>query len=343
LARQQENASIASSLWAKEMRLNWMAFVLVIILPAVTVICNRTCRADEPPVVVGSGVSAPISTAKGVIVKPGSVDAVVTNSLGMKLTYIPAGAFLMGTYVPVSKLVTGSNPLYPKEQPQHRAEITHAFYCGVTEVTQEEWKAVMGTEPWKGSKRVREGAKYAASCISWEAAADFCHRLTRRERIADGLGPTDVYRLPTEAEWEYACRGGTTTMYSFGDNWTDLDNYGWYGGLFDDGNAKGEPYPHQVGRKRPNEWGLYDMHGNVFEWCQDAYDKDYYKQSTACDPVNLSEIALRVLRGGAWGSGPEGCRSAYRGSAQRYDRTDEERGFRVVRGLPINDSCSGSK
>ena len=296
-------------------------------------ICSCVLQAaDESPVAkpVRSGIG-------GAIHQPSAPEAVLTNSLGMKLVSIPAGDFQMGTHTPLEEFVAfGSNGSHPNEMPQHLVKISRPFYLGVTEVTQVEWKAVMGTDPWKGADHIRDGADYPASCVTWEDATLFCNKLTARERNAGQLGKAEVYRLPTEAEWEYACRAGTTGKFSFGNDSSVLNDFGWYGGLFGDGNAKAEPYAHQVGKKQANPWGLHDMHGNVCEWCQDVYDERFYARSPTSDPVNPSASGLRVLRGGGWVVTALGCRSAERGSSKYglYGRNDLW-GFRVVRGTPI--------
>ena len=131
--------------------------------------------------------------------------------------------------------------------------------------------------------------------MSWEDAQAFCKKLSQ----TDGV----TYRLPTEAEWEYACRAGTVTRYHFGDEESKLGDYAWWGGIWN-GTVKGEQYAHEVKRKSPNAFGLYDMHGNVWEWCQDGYDEDYYQQFAsrlAVDPQGPSSgVSYRVARGGSW-------------------------------------------
>ena len=142
---------------------------------------------------------------------------------------------------------------------QHRVRLTQPFYMQTTEVTQGQWKSVMGTEPWKVQDYVKEGDDYAATYVSHEDAVAFCRKLSARE------GGT--YRLPTEAEWEYACRGGTQTMYSFGASAGQLGEYAWFE---DNADKVGEAYAHRVGQKRSNGFGLYDMHGNVREWFSES-------------------------------------------------------------------------
>jgi formylglycine-generating enzyme required for sulfatase activity len=191
-----------------------------------------------------------------------------------------------------------------------------------TEVTQGQWKAVMGTEPWKGEDYVKEGPDYPAVYVSWDDAVAYCKKLSEKE--------SKTYRLPTEAEWEYACRAGTETRWSFSNDEKELGDYAWY-----DKNAKdiGEQYAHGVRQKIPNAFGLYDMHGNLWEWCSDYYGKDYYKQSLEQDPQGPARGSSRVLRGGSWGFlRTRGTRSAFRLGIVA-DRRLKDYGFRVVREL----------
>jgi len=201
-------------------------------------------------------------------------------------------------------------------------------------VTQGQWEAVMGTRPWKGQGYVKQGSNYPATHVSWDDAVAFCRRLSEKESV--------TYRLPTEAEWEYACRAETTTKFSFGDDEKKLGDHAWFGGLIGDGNAKNERYAHQVGTKRPNAWGLYDMHGNVWEWCQDRSGR-YVQRNLVKDPSGPSEGSLRVSRGGSWGLHDEYCQSGSRNAySPRY--RDDGSGFRVVQvPLPIKKPASGAE
>jgi formylglycine-generating enzyme required for sulfatase activity len=139
---------------------------------------------------------------------------------------------------------------------------------------------------------VKEGSDVAATYVSWDDAVAFCKRLSEQEGRH--------YRLPTEAEWEWCCRAGTTTEYSFGDDEGQLDKYAWWGGIVGNGNCKSEQYAHRVGQKQANPFGLYDMHGNAWEWCQDWKGDGYYSQSPAEDPPGPASGSSRVLRGGGW-------------------------------------------
>jgi formylglycine-generating enzyme required for sulfatase activity len=181
----------------------------------------------------------------------------------------------------------------------------------------------MGTEPWKGKNYVKEGPNYPASYVRWNDAVAYCKKLSEAE------GKT--YRLPTEAEWEYACRAGTETTWSFGNDEKVLGDYACY---HKNTWCIDEKYAHQVGLKKPNAFGLYDMHGNVNEWCNDYYGEAYYKQSPEKDPTGPASGSSRVLRGGSWGIFAGISRSALR---VRFDAGSPfhgyDFGFRLVREL----------
>ena len=250
-----------------------------------------------------------------------------TNSIGIVLIKIPAGKFTMGDLASEEVAVT----------------LTKPFWLGKTEVTQGQWKQVMGTAPWKDG-----GYAWAdwtdkdcpAICVSWMEAKTFCQKLTDLKRKAGKLPAGESYRLPTEAEWEYACRAGTTTEWSFGNEEEQLDEYAWFvdsdpwgaGGpsFFSfarwlDGSAGS--FARKVGMKKPNPWGLYDMHGNVFEWCSDWYGE---KLLGGADPVGPGGGSDRVLRGGSWWDDPILCRSACRDLYDPSPRSNDL-GFRVAR------------
>jgi len=229
----------------------------------------------------------------------------VTNSIGMKLRLIPAGEFMMGS--------PGTESDRNDNETQHRVSITKPFYLGVTEVTQEQYQQVMGTNPSQF-----KGPQNPVEKVSWTDAVEFCRKLSAMpaEKTAG-----HVYRLPTESEWEYACRAGTTTAYGFGDDASGLGDYGCFVG-------NSGPKTHPVGEKKPNAWGVYDMHGNVFEWCQDWYGD--YSSGSATDPTGAVSGSIRVFRGGSWDFSAWSCRSAFRyGYAPEF--RDDDLGFRVLR------------
>lgn len=253
--------------------------------------------------------------------QPSSEKKLITNSIGMKLVKIPAGDFLMGSSkstAEIARLFDSNAEYFEDEHPKHRVRISKPFYMTTTEVTQGQWRTVMGTEPWKGKRLVKDGDNYSATYVSWEDAMKFCRKLSQKEG--------KKYRLPTEAEWEYACRAGSTTMFSFGEDANHLGDYAWY-----NKNAFNidKRYVHRVGLKKANAFGLYDMHGNVWEWCSDWYSEDYYGKSPTADPGGPSYGFSRVLRGGSWYRGAEESRSASRRSFNP-EMGASSYGFRIV-------------
>jgi len=235
----------------------------------------------------------------------------ITNSIGMKLVSIKPGNFWMGS--------TDNEKGHSKnESPQHLVKLTKGFYVGVTEVTQAQWLKVMKSRSWSRKKYVREGDSYPATYVSWDDAVEFCKKLSQKEGRK--------YRLPTEAEWEYACRTGTKTAYSFGEGERRLGDYAWFR---DNAYDAGEKYAHTVAQKKPNPWGLYDVHGNIWEWCSDWYDEKAYRTNQATDPKGPSGGECRVLRGGSLLNIPVICRSATR-TRSLPDERGYYFGFRIV-------------
>lgn len=223
-----------------------------------------------------------------------------TNSIGMSFVEIPAGSFEMGA---------DDAEAYRCERPQHHITISRPYYIGICEVTQADWETVMGYNPYDldrsnpyynlpGMAERITHPNHPAT-VSWEDARNFIRVLNEREGH-------ERYRLPTEAEWEYAARAGTATAYSFGNHAGNLNRYAWYGGDFDTGGT------HPVGQKMPNPWGLYDVHGNVWEWVQDWYSESYYSESPETDPQGPTEGRQRAVRGGSWHASATSWRSTYR-------------------------------
>lgn len=239
------------------------------------------------------------------------------NSIGMEFVGISAGSFLMGA---------ADAGAYACEKPQHKVTLSRDFYIGRFEVTQAEWETVMGFNPYDldrsnpyynlpgMAERITHPTHPAT--VSWQDAQDFIRKLNEREGH-------DRYRLPTEAEWEYAARAGSVTAYSFGDNAGELELYAWHDGNFDTGGT------HPVGQKRPNPWGLYDVHGNVWEWVQDWYSDSYYRESPETDPQGPDRGAQRAVRGGSWHASATSWRNSFR-KPYKPDYRGISIGFRIV-------------
>ncbi|MBL9170173.1 MAG: formylglycine-generating enzyme family protein [Verrucomicrobiales bacterium] len=229
------------------------------------------------------------------------------------LVFIPPGSFRMGS---------PSNEVgrLPDEGPQTVVTLTQGFYMARYKVTQTDYQWVVGSYPSVFTGDFNRPVE----TVSWEDATNYCALLTRRERAARVIPPNCVYRLPTEAEWEYACRAWTTTRFSYGDDpgYTNLANYAWY--VSNSGHTT-----RAVGEKLPNPWGLYDMHGGLWEWCQDWYGP--YPGGQVTNPQGPTSGTYRVYRGGSWGCRPEKCRSAIR-EANPEGETGYV-GFRVVLAL----------
>lgn len=228
----------------------------------------------------------------------------VVPALGLVMQPMPAGSFQMGS--------TRLDPAHNSDEVQHEVVITHDFWLGKHEVTRAEWSAVMGSPAPQA-----DAARLPATEVSWEDAMDFCRRLNERERAAGRLPAGHEYTLPTEAQWEYACRAGNIGLYGGVGGLGDL---GWY-----QVNSGGRVHP--VGQKRANAWGLHDMHGNVWEWCADWFA--FYPREKAIDPVGPQTGPGRVYRGGGSGSAASSCRSASRLHSPPKDRTINL-GFRLA-------------
>ena len=241
-----------------------------------------------------TGTVVPVTPTAAPVVPPALLPIKeLTLDLGgavtMKLILIRPGKFMMGEVDP------------------QEVTLTKPFYMGATPVTQAQYEAVMGANP-----SFNKGAANPVDTVVWDDAVEFCKKLSAKT--------SQAVRLPTEAEWEYACRAGTQTAFSFGDDESASGDYAWH-----NGNSGGTTHP--VGQKKPNPWGLCDMHGNVWQWCADWFG-DYPKQA-ATDPQGPASGTARVLRGGSWNYAPHDCRSATRGSNSPEGRFVDF-GFRVV-------------
>ena len=247
------------------------------------------------------------------------------GNVAMEFVLVKAGTFLMGS--------PSNEPDHDIIETQHRVTLTKDYWIGKYEVTQEQYAALMGTNP-AGFKK---GGRYPVGDVSWNDAMDFCRKLTKRERAAGRLPAGYEYTLPTEAQWEYAARGGHNSrgfVYSGGNSLNDVawyyenagrkrlnDSSGDYRQALSNGNSA-----HEVGTKQPNELGLYDMSGNVWEWCRDWFD---FYSGDATDPKGSATVSNRVFRGGSWSDYAWGCRVAYRFSLDPSYR-NSDLGFRVA-------------
>jgi len=280
--------------------------------------------ASQPPPAVAPFDAAKAKEHQQVWAKHLGVPVEVTNSIGMKLALIPPGEFLMGAPDADPLAIAG-------EKPQHRVRITRAFYMSEYETTQGEFERVMGTNPSGHSPSGRYKDKIAGQqtnrlpveTVSWNESQEFCGKLSEmREEKAAGR----VYNLPTEAQCEYACRAGTATRFYFGEVEQLLGDYEWFVG--NSGST-----PHLVGMKKPNAWGLFDMRGNVWEWCADWYDKDYYGRSPTDDPKGPASGSRRTMRTGHCDAPAVASRSAFRSHVPAGYRSCWG-GFRLVCELP---------
>ncbi|MFH0965413.1 MAG: SUMF1/EgtB/PvdO family nonheme iron enzyme [Planctomycetota bacterium] len=246
----------------------------------------------------------------------GYATEIIHEKTGTRLLFIPAGRFKMGSHLSAEETgqkYGGAIDWMRNELPLHEVRITRPFYMGNYEVTQGIWESLMGYNPSQF-----KSADNPVDHVSWNDCQEFL------KRAGDDL------RLPTEAEWEYACRAGTDTVFSFGDDPNDLHAYAWYAA-----NSSGTSHP--VGRKLPNPWGLYDMHGNVFEWVADWYASDAYVRSDVEDPVGPDTGSFRVIRGGSWLWQVVDCRSSMRAIVGPADN-HAMLGFRVALSVPVTRS-----
>lgn len=256
--------------------------------------------------------NAPQQQERGMVMQiqtlPMKIEIFIDNTkrVTLKMVLIPAGSLIMGS--PYDEIDRSTD-----EGPQHQVTITQPFYMGIYPVTQAQWEVVMGTQPSRGS--------YSAGKPVTDVSYEDCLRFIRKlNTLGEG-----TYRLPTEAEWEYACRAGSTTRFPWGDDpgYKHLGGYGWY-------NSNSGLSTNVVGQKSANSWGLYDMHGNVWEWCSDRYDK--YSADLKVDPDGATIGSIRTLRGGSWEDYEMSLRSASRDFKSPTDSSYTV-GFRLVRTL----------
>ena len=323
---------------------------------AIVKLTLKTNLSDFPPPAVAPFDAAKAKEHQAAWAKHLGVPVEITNSIGMKLVLIPPGEFDMGStpeeiareleYAQHNKISNKCLQGLPSEVPRHRVKITKPFCLAMCPVTQAEYESVMGANPSNFTEKQvdvssfnpslseadvkcrldsyklavgKDTSRHPVEKVNWDEAMEFCRKLSAvpTERAA-----RHVYRLPTEAEWEYACRAGTTTRWFCGDDEAGVADVAWIymnsGGM-----------THPAGEKKPNAWNLYDMHGNVQQWCADWYSKDYYSQLQSSDPIGAPTGSNRVARGGDWHFSSCACRSAFRLSGEPTSRL-HIRGFRVV-------------
>jgi len=274
---------------------------------AIVAEANRSLTSRSSEAMIGRGMQI-ASKLDGIgkceiITLPGGVP--------LEMVWIPAGIFLMGS-------PDTEHDRESQEGPQHQVTLSQGFWMGKHELTQAQWTTVMGTTPWSGNDGVVENPQSPAAWVTWADVQVFIARLN------EATGRT--FRLPSEAEWEYACRAGTTTRFYWGDDpgYAAISDYAWS----KDNTLYGhEPYAHVVGQKPPNAWGLYDMSGNVLEWCQDWYGD--YTVASLMDPKGALSGSYRVVRGGCWHY-CRYCRSAFRYGIHPLG-SNEFIGFRLSR------------
>ncbi len=276
---------------AKYMRFGALLRAGVTLLSFFALAVGPACQVADP---------APVSAKLGALLSHLAADS------GIKLVRIPAGTFLMGS-------AGGESGRANNEGPQTQVTLTRDFFVGATDVTQGQYEAIMGTNP---SFFKAAGRDAPVESVTWDDAIAFCQKLTERERAAGRLPEGCAFTLPTEAQWEYACRAGTTGPFA-----GDLDAMAWY-------NKNSGRTTHPVGQKQPNAWGLYDMHGNVWEWVLDWYGD--YSGGAVTDPAGPTTGANRVHRGGSWSNAASDCRSADRHGDLASDRSSHSLGFRLA-------------
>lgn len=232
------------------------------------------------------------------------------DDFGGRYLLVEPGSFTMGD-------VKGTR----NEQPPHEVNVSEPFFCGERPVTQAHWQAIMENNPSAFTEGWAAGLRPVEQ-VSWDDVQVFIEHLNERDNEVERLGVKGMWRLPSEAEWEYLARAGSTTRWAFGDRDSELNDYGWHAG-----NAGAST--REVGQKKANPWGFLDLHGQVSEWCEDSFVTDYQSHNGTQQPVYVSTVSKRVHRGGSWFTESDSTRCSSRGSAPSNHQSDGI-GFRLV-------------
>jgi formylglycine-generating enzyme required for sulfatase activity len=316
----------------------WLVVCAALAAASAGLTLSTPVAADDQPSSrpAGAGASSPAASNESYLQFAGEKAGQLRddNGLKLKLLWCPPGMFTMegismGDFEPAPPIENPKIDLprnddvvvedeVPAEPPVIRFRrveqvtrvktfLRRGYWLGKYEVTEAEWKQVLGTEPWKGEDRVNVGDEYPATYVTWDDATEFCSKLTEQERNAGRLSETWEYTLPTEAQWERACRARTEGEFSFDNGKLELGDFAWYSRNSAPGG--GRQSIQQVGRKQPNPWGLCDMHGNVWEWCRDCFREG---PPGGLDPEVTTDGPGRAFRGGSYDDSPLNCRSASR-------------------------------
>jgi sulfatase modifying factor 1 len=263
----------------------------------------------------------PSNESQSTVVGPGTSAGEIRIFTEMKIPFCwcPPGKFQMGSPT--------DEPGHRSEEKQTEVELTQGFWIQQYELTQENWNSIARRRPWEDADpyRYRTGSQLPADYIDWYEAMSYCQMLTDLEREEGGIVEGQRFQLPTEAQWEYACRAGTTTAFSFGNDISVLKDHAWF---LDNTWDAGEGWPHEAGTRKPNGWGIHDMHGNVWEWCVDRF---VVNPPGGINPYTVgSGRSQRTCRGGCWNTPPESLRSAARGELSSTGVRFSGIGFRMV-------------
>jgi formylglycine-generating enzyme required for sulfatase activity len=327
-------------------------------------LASEATAGNGPPPAVAPFNAAQAKAHQETWAKHLGVPVEYTNSVGMKFRLIPPGEFQRGSTqaeIDAAMKTLGQNPNWPKfvksEGPPHKVMLTEPYYVGVVEVTQKEYQAVMGanpshfaaTGPGKNDVAGSDTGTFPVETVNWDDAVAFCSKLSQQEGLQPFTIPANVttltadgtgYRLATEAEWEFAARGGVATKFSNGDQESGLASVGWYG-------PNAQDHPHAAGQLAGNAFGLFDMHGNLWEWLLDEWQATAYQsfsKQPAQNPLVIGNgTAPRAVRGGAWRSPISTlCRLSYRDAEEASSRSNIT-GFRVVLPAKVVKAAVGAQ